>query len=136
MVRSRAPRARASDAPPSHLPPCRAREPRLPLAVAAGIFLDNGPFGYGSHDSPMDTKEKVQDFELAVFQATQRGAPAGGRRVTSNGVSNPPNSLADWGEWGLSHLGDETFMCEDGAATFRPLPAFARKYHKNASLTW
>ena len=76
----------------------------------------------------MDTLETVQTFELAVFEATQRGAPAGGRRVTSNGVSNPPNSIAEWGEWGLLHLGNETFMCEDGGATYRPLPPFARKY--------
>ena len=112
----------------SQIPPYRAREPLLPIPVLAGIFLDNGPFGNGSHDSPMDTMEKVQAFELAVFGATQRGAPAGGRRITSNGISNPPNSIAEWGEWGLSHLGNETFMCEDGGATFRPLPRFARKY--------
>ena len=54
-----------------------------------GIFLDNGPYAAGSHDSPYDTVDKVRAFELGIYAATQRGAPAAGRRVTSNGRARP-----------------------------------------------
>jgi hypothetical protein len=85
-----------------------------------GLFLDNGPFSRAEPDSPMDTLQKVRDFEKAVFDLTQRGAGPGGRRVTSNGVmfGGPDHTTRSRFDgldpWAPRNL-NETFMFEDGA---------------------
>eukprot|EP01052_Picozoa_sp_SAG31_P039341 SAG31_NODE_5437_length_2538_cov_6.138581_1_plen_358_part_00 len=79
-----------------------------------GIFLDNGPFMRPEPDSPMNTLEKVRNFEKVIFDLTQRG---GSRRVTSNGIkfggpSHEERSKFDGlDRWAAESL-NETFMYE------------------------
>jgi hypothetical protein len=84
-----------------------------------GIFQDNGPFHEPAADSEIRTLDQVREFEVAVYNLTQRGGP---REVSGNGFDYDVHDPAvGHGDWALAML-NETMLHETTIPFVPPLP--------------